>query len=1111
MINFQVISGENSVAGAGKAAGYVQDKLTSHKSRETGTEYTTGYYSAGGAPSQWLGSGAKTQGLAGTVETGDLIKAMLGQIVDGPDISSRGGKTADADRRYAMDLTLSAPKSVSMMALAGGDERLLAAHDAAVAAAMAYVQDHMVYARIGKGGAESEFTGSMTAASFRHETSRTVGGVADPQLHTHTLILNETQRADGTWTSARLDFGHNNEKFNALDSIYKAELAKHVRAAGYDLEHTADGFEIKGITRQQIEVFSARKTQIDNALKEQGLSRETASAQQRDNANTATRESKSQLSDIDQKYEWRERARAENIDFDAMREVAELKAASGKGQPALTGEDAIKSALHHLGERDTLITETALMDEALKAGLGHVTRDDVGKAIADKAGGLLKAGVQDRGEGKTEQMYTTETALLREAEILQRATDGHGQVEAIIDVSEPIQRVVPDDVSFTEEEIEDGKREYSNRNGGNAGIPGDQIGSFEEAEPLSQHGMRSLSECSLDANPVGEDSGVLQADAGVDGHGPADMRWAVDDSRVAQVIDSFEKRKGFKLGDGQKAAVALALTTTDRHIGIVGAAGAGKTTAMELLVDEYRKAGYEIVGVAPSAAASRELQSAGCDDTRTLASALMMKQKEEDIGKKKLFIMDESGMVSAKDMDDFLKKADAEGARSILVGDPLQLASVEAGSAYKQLLESTLKHVKIDEIQRQTDLQLRAIAQAFARGDAEQGVTLAKPYMVTVKPTEADFEAVGVQEAAEAADKKQPDDADKKAPLAPKAVRAEALARAAAEAYLRMTPEERNETLMMAATNATRQAINVKVRDGLKEEGTLGAAEAKTVALDKMSTMTREGLTRAENYVTKKEDTRVMVRFDKDFVDPNDVKNEAKKGQQFYVTDTSGGKLTLQSFDNPERQIVVDPAKARLSAYETREMGLSVGDQVIFRQNDKDRNLINGMMGQVVGVDAKTGTATVKLTEGHTVEINPKRAEVMDYSYARTIHSAQGATFERAIVVGEGGKRAMAELAYVACSREKSGLVIITDDPEKLSAAWSKFAEKEYAKAATGKATPENIDEIVMDRFLAKIEAGEIGDLAIKRAADVQIAQEPEQEPEPVPEPEPEKDLEIER
>ena len=169
------------------------------------------------------------------------------------------------------------------------------------------------------------------------------------------------------------------------------------------------------------------------------------------------------------------------------------------------------------------------------------------------------------------------------------------------------------------------------------------------------------------------------------------------------------------------------------------------------------------------------------------------------------------------------------------------------------------------------------------------------------------------------------------------------------------------------------------------------------------------------------------------------------------------------------------------------------------------------MGGQVVGVDAETGHATVKLTEGHTVEIDPKRAEVMDYSYARTIHSAQGATYERAIVVGEGGARAMAELAYVACSREKSGLVIITDDPEKLGASWSKFADKEYAKAATGKATPENIDEIVRDRGAAKIEAGEIGDLAIKRAADVQIVRDQEQEPEPEPEPEPEKDLEIER
>ena len=1077
MINFQVISGANSAAGAGKSAGYVQEKLTTHKSRESGTEYTTGYYSACGAPSSWIGSGAKAQGLGGAVEKDDLVKAMLGQVKDGPDISSRGGKSEDADRRYAMDLTLSAPKSVSVMALAGGDERLIAAHDAAVAAAMQYVQDHMVYARLGKGGADSEFTRSMTAASFRHETSRTVGGVADPQLHTHNVVLNQTQRADGTWVSTRLDFGANNEKYNALDSIYKAELAKGVRAAGYEIEHTKDGFEIKGITREHIDAFSRRKEQIDKALAEYGLSRETATATQRDNANTATRQGKSQLSDIDQKYEWRKRAREQGLDMDGLREHAQERQMAGQERQRITGEDALRSALHHLGERDSTFTETALIDEALKAGLGDVTHADVEQAIADRAGGMISAGEIDRGEGKTEALFTTKSAVLREAEILQRARDGQGKAEAIV-APQGIQNVVPQqDVSFTEKELQDGKRSYHD---------GSKIGGSQEAGTLTEHGLRHMSERGLAAHEVRKTPGLLPGDAGARGSGNPDLRRPDVGRRVAEIINNREAKQDFAFSQGQRNAVALALTSQDQHIGIVGAAGAGKTTAMAAIVEQYKASGYEVIGVAPSAAAAKELESAGCDDTRTLASALLQKQeKDGDQPTKRLYVMDESGMVSAKDMDAFMCKADSEGARSILVGDPRQLAAVEAGSPYAQMLKTgAIAHADIDEIQRQKDPQLREIAQAFAQGDAARGVELARPYMVQVRPEEGGKEA-----------------------------KAEALADAAAVAYLDLSLAERQKTLLLAGTNATRQAINEKIRDGLKKEGALGEKAVTVTALDKLD-ITREAATRAEHY-TSNAGAQVVIQFSADLKNKDAKKGGtpllAEKGSQWDVIGTDGGKLSLCNRATPAQILEIRPTDAKISAYEAREMELRAGDRIAFRQNDKGLGVTNGMQGTVT-IDEK-GHVGVKMDTGKAVNLDANRGQTIDYSYARTVHSSQGATVERAIVVGEANRVATAESAYVACSREKTGLQIITDDSEKLGKAWSKFADRQSALATSKAQAPQSLDDIRAARWAAAKEIGQVGDLATKRAADVEIAQEQEQEPEPAPIPEPErdKDLEIER
>jgi ATP-dependent exoDNAse (exonuclease V) alpha subunit len=146
--------------------------------------------------------------------------------------------------------------------------------------------------------------------------------------------------------------------------------------------------------------------------------------------------------------------------------------------------------------------------------------------------------------------------------------------------------------------------------------------------------------------------------------------------------------------DSEAKQIEANETITDRHFtGIVGAAGAGKATAVKAIVEQYKAAGYAVIGVAPSAAAAHELKSAGCDDTRTFASALIMQQKEEDAGKKKIFIMDGNGM-AAKDMDAFLQKAGEEGACTILMGDPRQLAAVESGST---------EEAERDRIQRLVD------------------------------------------------------------------------------------------------------------------------------------------------------------------------------------------------------------------------------------------------------------------------------------------------------------------------------------------------------------------------------------------------------------------------
>ena len=146
-------------------------------------------------------------------------------------------------------------------------------------------------------------------------------------------------------------------------------------------------------------------------------------------------------------------------------------------------------------------------------------------------------------------------------------------------------------------------------------------------------------------------------------------------------------------------------------------------------------------------------------------------------------------------------------------------------------------------------------------------------------------------------------------------------------------------------------------------------------------------------------------------------------------------------------QIAWLPSSETATAYHVRALGLAEGERIVFRENDRALGVYNGMGGMVTGLDRARGEVLVRSDAGAEIRISMDRAQAIDHGYCRTIHSSQGATVERTIVVGEAGRVATAQTAYVAASRERSGLRIITDDREKLSAAWSRWAERHSARS----------------------------------------------------------------
>jgi conjugative relaxase-like TrwC/TraI family protein len=162
------------------------------------------------------------------------------------------------------DATFSAPKSVSLTALVGGDDRVREAHRAAVATAL----ERYTHARIG-GNNAPELTGKFAAAKFEHDTARPVDGYAAPQLHTHAVIFNVTERSDGRSRALQERALFDSQQF--ATAVYQSQLTYQLRNLGYEIEPGRSGApEIKGYSAEYLAASSPRSEQIRAHLERTG-------------------------------------------------------------------------------------------------------------------------------------------------------------------------------------------------------------------------------------------------------------------------------------------------------------------------------------------------------------------------------------------------------------------------------------------------------------------------------------------------------------------------------------------------------------------------------------------------------------------------------------------------------------------------------------------------------------------------------------------------------------------------------------------------------------------------------------------------------------------------
>ncbi|WP_416414399.1 MobF family relaxase [Pantoea sp. App145] len=322
------------------------------------------YYFLGDQSTQWYGIGAEHLGLKGPVVRDTFTAVMEGQLPDGTDM--RHIENGVNKHRPGYDLTFSAPKSVSVLALVTGDSFLVEAHKRAVSRTLDEVEKLTTTRTMCDGITSMERTGNLIIARFTHDTSRNL----EPHLHEHTVLANAT-RAEGGWKTLSTDItgkqGFTDVVWKhqvSIGMLYRGFLRENLTEAGYPITTTGPKGEWD-ITGVPVKPFSSRRQEILD------LVGADASARQKSIAALDSREAKHFTNMEAVREHWQVRLAATGFDHQAlMRTVManreKERAETGVISPGL--EDAVRQAIDRLSCNSVRFT----WDDVMTSVLSHV-------------------------------------------------------------------------------------------------------------------------------------------------------------------------------------------------------------------------------------------------------------------------------------------------------------------------------------------------------------------------------------------------------------------------------------------------------------------------------------------------------------------------------------------------------------------------------------------------------------------------------------------------------------------------------------------------------------------------------------------------------------------
>src|SRR5438477_690294 len=424
---------------AGQAETYYQQDYANKKEN---------YYSERGEVNgNWIGCLAEEWDLTGEVTSEQYERLVAGQdphtgeqlirfVPSREAMNNYGEEITTSEHRSGWDATFSAPKSVSLAALVGDDDRVRVAHRESVEKALEVFESY-IQAR-GGGNKPAITTGKMIAAQFEHTAARPdhESGYAAPQLHTHVVIMNMTKTEQGEIRSVQPLELYRTQQY--ATAIYRTHLAEKLQTLGYQIEvdRRTGAPEIKGFSREYLQAASPRREEVKKEAQEMKARLEQDGSVVKEGA--GINQAAARTNRLSKRYdhsEMRRRALEMDARYDDQAQRT-VKEAVERGRLRLSqdemtkrAQEAVTFARDNATEREAVTDMRKVMADALRRNIGLTTYE----AVAAELHGRIERGefveiIRERKPRET----TTQRMLEMEKSNIQIMLDGQGQHVAIV-------------------------------------------------------------------------------------------------------------------------------------------------------------------------------------------------------------------------------------------------------------------------------------------------------------------------------------------------------------------------------------------------------------------------------------------------------------------------------------------------------------------------------------------------------------------------------------------------------------------------------------------------------------------------------------------------------